>query len=56
MTLDEFLEEAKTDIEKFEWWWREKNKNNPDGFPLKFEDDNFGIWWEMLNDFNIVGE
>ena len=47
-TLDDFLKEARDDIDVFERTWREKNTESPESYPLLMEDGNEGLWWEFL--------
>jgi len=47
-TLDEFLKEAKEDLVEFEKWWRKKNSENPEQFPMEMTTGNEGLWWEFL--------
>lgn len=47
-TLDEFLKEVRADIVKFEKWWRKKNDENPEQFPMEMTTGNEGLWWEFL--------
>ena len=51
-TLDEFLKEARQNIDDFEIMWREMNKYNPERYPMAMKDGNEGLWWEMLNEFD----
>jgi hypothetical protein len=54
-TLDEFVREAKMEIDRFEAWWRTKHEENPEHFPLQMEDGNEGLWREFLHDFGEDG-
>ena len=47
-TLDEFLKEVKEDLVEFEKWWRKKNSENPEQFPMEMTTGNEGLWWEFL--------
>ena len=47
-TLDEFIKEAKNDLSVFECWWRKKNQENPEKFPMEMTTGNEGLWWEFL--------
>ena len=41
-TLDEFLEETKKEIDKFEKMWRKENKKDPEKYPISMSDGNEG--------------
>ena len=47
-TLDEFIKGAKNDLSAFECWWRKKNQENPEQFPMEMTTGNEGLWWEFL--------
>jgi hypothetical protein len=47
-TLDEFLEESRNELIKFESDWRKKNSENPEMYPMEMRDGNEGLWWEFL--------
>ena len=51
MTLSEFTNTLKTEINKFNIYWRLKNSKDPEAFPMELSDDNSGLWWEMFTDF-----
>ena len=50
--LDEFLKQARQNIDNFEIMWRDHNARYPEDYPLAMKDGNEGVWWEMLNDFD----
>jgi len=47
--IDDFIVEARDEIVKFEKMWRDKNKENPEMYPLEMTDGNEGLWWEFLH-------
>ena len=51
MTLSEFLDEMHKGINEFNIYWRLKNSKQPDDYPIQFDKDNAGLWWEMFTDF-----
>lgn len=53
-TLDEFLEEAKAEIVRFEKMWREENSKDPMAFPMKMPDGDEGLWWEFLRTNDVA--
>jgi hypothetical protein len=54
-TLDEFIREAKEELDRFETWWRTKHEEDPENFPLQMEDGNEGLWREFLTNFGEDG-
>lgn len=55
-TLEEFMAELRTDVDRFEKWWREMNTKEPDYFPLVLPDGNEGVWFESFTNFALDGE
>lgn len=53
MTLDEFIDEQKELLTKFEKFWRKKMKTDPDEFPLAMDG---GDWDEQLRVYGEEGE
>lgn len=47
-SLDDFVHEVKSEIEKFEAAYREKAASNPEHYPLTLPDDNAGLWLEFF--------
>jgi len=45
MKLVEFLEATRSDLERFEAWWKRQNGANPDVFPMELSE---GDWFEQL--------
>lgn len=52
ISLDEFIESAKSDIDKFREFWIKNHDKNPKNFPMSLPTDNAGLWWEMFNNFD----
>lgn len=50
-TLEMFIEEQKKNLEAFRLYWIAENKKNPEYFPMSFESDNNGLWFEMFEAF-----
>lgn len=50
-TLSQFIDEEKKTLKRFEEWWLEQRKKNPESFPLEFEDGNEGGWFDQLMAF-----
>lgn len=53
--LDEFITEAKRDLEAFAADYRARHAINPEHYPLQLGDDNSGLWLEFLVDFMTNG-
>jgi len=51
LSLDEFIAEAKQDLQMFEDEWRKQHAINPEAYPLEMSDGNEGQWWEFLITF-----
>ena len=51
MTLDEFVEELKGDINRFQMHWRDQAAKHPKNWPMEFDADNEGGWWEQFQAF-----
>lgn len=47
-TLDEFLQEAREELVRFEKTWLEEHNKDPEHYPLVMKDGNEGLWWEFL--------
>lgn len=52
MTLDEFLQEQRERLSKFEAYWRKNNARDPDAFPMAMDEDNSGLWFEQFDFFD----
>lgn len=52
MTLDEFVQDERDRLTKFEAWWRRMHAKDPEAFPLDMGKNNAGLWSEMLMDFD----
>lgn len=48
MTLDEFFEEVKDDLAKFQAAYLLKHNENPEHYPLELPKDNDGVWFESF--------
>ena len=48
MTLTKFITELRRDVDEFEKDWILNNKASPEAFPLSFDKDNEGAWWEQF--------
>lgn len=55
-TLQTFVSEVKTDIERFATAYQAKHAENPEQYPLSLSDDNAGLWFEFFIDFCRRGE
>jgi len=51
MTLQEFIKDQKDALRVFEEHWLSKNKDFPLDYPLEFDADNSGLWFEMYLTF-----
>lgn len=51
ISLEEFIKLEKERLERFEVYWKEKNKRYPELFPMVIQSDNTGQWDEMLTIF-----
>lgn len=49
MTLKEFVIKTKSDLDFFEEWWIENNKNTPKEFPIELGE---GDWLEQFHFFD----
>lgn len=50
--LEDFMKDAAEHARLFELVWRYNNKKDPEHWPMSFEDDNDGLWWESFIDFD----
>jgi hypothetical protein len=50
MTLSEACNLARKDIDNFEKEYIKENKKFPDNYPLELQDDNSGLFFEMIVD------
>lgn len=48
LTLDQFIEETKADLEGFSAEYKMQNAENPDHYPLELDASNAGLWLEFL--------
>ncbi len=51
MNLEKFIEMMQKNLEEFKLYWITENAKNPEIFPLSFDIDNDGIWFEMFEIF-----
>lgn len=51
MNLEKFVDMMKENLDEFKIYWINENKKNPEIFPLNFDEDNEGIWFEMFEMF-----
>jgi len=52
ISFEEFIKEAKANVDAFEQYWKENNHANPEIFPMEMDEDNVGMWWEQLYNFD----
>lgn len=53
MTLDEAIVEEINRVNAFKTWYLKMNSQEPDKFPLKLPENNIGLWFEMISDFDL---
>jgi len=51
VTLDEFAKEIQSAANNFPLWWKDQHDADPDAFPLAFDANNAGMWWEQFRWF-----
>lgn len=51
-TLDEFLNEERERLAKFEAYWRASHAVAPNAYPMAMDDGNEGLWFEAWINFN----
>jgi len=56
LSLFDFVFEVEVDIEGFKTAYYEKHLSNPEGYPLSFDENNNGLWWEMFDIYCTTGE
>jgi hypothetical protein len=56
MNIEEFSADIEFSIKAFKQRWIEKNKENPEQYPLEFSEGNSGVWYEMFQYFLSSGE
>jgi hypothetical protein len=54
-TFDEFVEEVKDGIESFAGKYREKAAIDCNGYPLKLDDGDEGVWVELFLEYMDTG-
>ncbi|WP_206426998.1 hypothetical protein [Burkholderia gladioli] len=55
-TLQEFMVELRSDVDRFEQAYREKAASNPDHYPLSLPDGQEGLWFEFFTDHVTGGD
>lgn len=50
-TLDAFIAELRSDVERFEQAYRARVVEKPDQYPLSLPDGQEGLWFEFFMDF-----
>lgn len=51
VSLDDFTAELYERVRDFREWYVEQNRDNPEAFPLEFDESNSGMWWEAFDTF-----
>jgi len=54
LSLSSFIKEEEDRLKRFEAWYRKMHLGSPLDYPMEFDEDNSGMWSEMLDlfDFN----
>lgn len=55
-SLDEFVKEIHADIDNFAIAYMKKSIEKPEHYPLVFDEDNIGSWFEFFMMFCQSGE
>ncbi|MFP3637889.1 hypothetical protein [Paraburkholderia sp. SIMBA_054] len=55
-SLESFLAELRTDVDRFEKAYRAKVAEIPEHYPLTMVDGNEGLWFEFFTTFVTTGE
>jgi hypothetical protein len=53
MNLQDAVLEEVEKIMAFKTWYSKMNIKNPEHFPLELPEDNRGVWFEMMAEFDI---
>lgn len=48
LSMERAVYEVHQQAESFKRWWSERNKENPDFFPMSLPSDNAGLWFEQI--------
>ena len=48
VSLEEFMKDAAEHARLFELVWRYNHQHDPERWPIAFEDDNSGLFWEAF--------
>jgi hypothetical protein len=51
-SLYEFAKDEAEKLEKFVTWYEAMSKIEPEKYPIKIPNDNAGVWFDMLMDFD----
>ena len=54
--LQQFIESEKIRLERFSEWYRAMSEKEPEKYPISFEEDNVGMWFDMFSDFDENSE
>lgn len=52
LSMSNFVVQQQEAWKAFSEWWMLKHKEDPDAFPLYFDDDNEGLWLEQFLEFD----
>lgn len=55
MKLEEAVKIAKENVDKFFIDYKEKNKDNPEMYPLELPEDNDGLFFEFIIE-SVIGD
>ena len=56
MNLYDFVTEENNHIKSFLLYWEEMHMLNPEEFPLYFDEEDSGLWWEALSNYETDDE
>ncbi|WP_323016381.1 hypothetical protein [Castellaniella sp.] len=56
VSLDEFAGELNEQVAEFERRYRARHEHSPSMYPLEFDEDNSGLWFEFFVGFCSTGE
>lgn len=54
MTFEEFIEEKQKDLYRFVEFWKEKNKSNPDVYPIEMGEGDWDEQFDLYSEDRIV--
>lgn len=52
MNLEKVVKDEIEKITKFKKWYILMNKKNPEHYPLNIPEENSGVWFDMIDDFD----